>query len=88
MTPTWMMFLPARQVVQVVMDPPQSLAVIINPLRLEPLGRELPDEEIAVVEVFVPGIFVLHCGRGGGVWRGGGGRGFGGRVRRLLALHH
>ena len=87
MTPTWMVFLPARQVVQVVMDPPQSLAVIINPLRLEPLGRKLPDEEIAVVEVFVPGIFVLHCG-GGGVWRGGGGRGFGGRVCRLLALHH
>ena len=70
MTPTWMMFLPARQVVQVVMDPPQSLAVIVDPLRLEPLGRELPDEEIAVVEVFVPGIFVVHCGGGGGVWRG------------------
>ena len=83
-----MVFLPARQVVQVVMDPPQSLAVIINPLRLEPLGRKLPDEEIAVVEVFVPGIFVLHCGRGGGGWRGDRGRRLGGRVCRLLALHH
>ena len=55
-----MVFLPPCQVVQVIMDPPQSLAVIIDPLRLEPLGRELPDEEVSVVEVFVSGVFVVH----------------------------
>jgi len=56
-----MMFLPACEIIEIIMNPPQTITVIINPLRLQPLSCKLPDEEVSVVKIFVSWITNTHC---------------------------
>ena len=50
---TWMMFLPPGEVVEVIMDPPQSLTVVLVSLGFQPLSSKLPSEDVSVMEIFV-----------------------------------
>ena len=66
---TRVMFLPARQIVEIIMDPPEAVTVVLLPLGCQPLGGEFPGENISLVEIFIPGVLspshgcqgVLNC---------------------------
>ena len=60
---TWVVLLPAGQVIQIVVDPPQSLTVVNVSLGSEPLCCELPCENVSVMEIFISRV-LRHFGRG------------------------
>ena len=59
-----MMFLPAGQIVEIVMDPPESLTVVLVSLGFEPLRGKLPSEAVSLVEILVARVLVLSPSHG------------------------
>lgn len=63
-----MIFLPSWQVIEIIMNPPKSLAVIVNPLRFKPLCCKLPQKRVPVVEIkitrviiYILWLWLRHC---------------------------
>ena len=60
-----MVFLPAGEIVKIIMDPPEASTVVLQPLGCQPLSGEFPGENIAVMEIFIARVLnTSHGGRG------------------------
>ena len=63
------MFLPTGEIVEIIMDPPETSTVVLQSLGCQPLSGELPGEDIAVIEIFISwilgpshgGLGVVNC---------------------------
>ena len=59
------MFRPSGEIVEIIMDPPETSTVVLQSLGCQPLSGEFPGENIAVIEIFISGILgPSHVGLG------------------------